>query len=75
MLLSREISIPSLKVLRSPSLPCFASTGWVTPALTGSTTIPAQQPVKDRTHSCAATPKAGLYTICKPLRSCISKEV
>ena len=31
MLLSREISIPSRKVLKSPPLHRFASTGWLTP--------------------------------------------
>ena len=54
MLLSRECFIPSRKVLRSPSLCCFASTGCLTQALTGSKTILARELVNNGTHSCSA---------------------
>ena len=43
MLLSREISIPSRKVLKSPSLYRFASTGFLTTGLTGSNAILARE--------------------------------
>ena len=75
MLLSREISIPSLKVLKSHSLHRFASTGGLTPGPTGSNAIPAQEQVKGRSHFGSATPKAAWYTIREPLGNCISKEV
>ena len=62
MLFSREISIPSRKVLKSPSLHRFASTGCLTLGLTGSKAILAREPVNSRTHSCAATPKGSLVS-------------
>ena len=60
MLRSREISIPSRKVLKSRCLHRFASTGYLTPELTGSKAIPARELEKGRTHSCSATPKGSL---------------
>ena len=57
MLLSREISIPSSKVLKSHSFHRFASTGCLTPGLTDSKAILARELVKGRIHSCSAPPK------------------
>jgi hypothetical protein len=62
VLLSREISIPSRKVLKSPSLHRFASTRCLLPGLTGSKAILVRELVKGRTHSCSATPKASLVS-------------
>ena len=75
MLLSREISIPSRKVLKSLSLHRFASTGCRTPGLTGAKAIPARERVKGRTHSRSATLKGSLCPMRDPLGNCISKEV
>ena len=62
MLFSREISIPSRKVLKSPSLHCSASTGCLTQGLTGSKAIPARELVKGRTHSSYARQKGSLVS-------------
>ena len=51
MLLSREVSIPSRKVLKSSSLHCFASTGCLTQGLPVQRTILARGLVKDRAHT------------------------
>ncbi len=61
MLPSRECSIRLPKVLRSPSLRCFASTGCVTPALTGPKTILARELVNTRTHSGSAAKRQPVY--------------
>jgi hypothetical protein len=63
VLLSREIAIPSRKVLKSPSPPRFASTGWLTPGLTASKAILARELVKGRTHSCSGRQTAAWYPI------------
>jgi hypothetical protein len=55
--LRSPISIPSGKVLQSPSLHRYASTGCPSPGLTGSKAILARALVKIRTHSCSVTPK------------------
>ena len=62
MLLNRECSIPSRKVLKSPSLYRFASTGCLTPGITSSKAILVRELVKGRTHSYSATPKGGLVS-------------
>jgi hypothetical protein len=49
--LSREISIPSRRVLKLLSFHRSASTGCLTPGFTGSKAIPARELVKGRTHS------------------------
>ena len=61
MLRSRECSIPLRKVLRSPSLHCFASTGCGTPALTGPKTILARELVNTRTNSGSAANRQPVY--------------
>ncbi len=61
MLLSREISIPSRKVLKSPSLHRFASSGCLPPRLTGSNAILVRELVKGRTHRRSA-PKGSLVS-------------
>jgi hypothetical protein len=55
--LRSPIFIPSGKVLQSPSLHCYASSGCLTPGLTGSKAILARALVKSRTRSCSVTPK------------------
>jgi hypothetical protein len=50
VLLSREISTPSRKVLKSPFLHRFASTGFLTPRTTISNAILARELVKGRTQ-------------------------
>lgn len=50
MLLSREVSIPSGKVLKSLSFHRFASTDCLTPRLTGSKAMLAREHVKGRAH-------------------------
>jgi hypothetical protein len=62
VLLSRKISIPSGKVLKSLSFHRFASTGCLTPGLTGSKAMLAREPVKSRAHSCSATPEGSLVS-------------
>ncbi len=72
MLFSREISIPSRKVLKSHFLHRFASTGW----LTASKAILARGLVKSRTLSCAAIPKRqSSIPMRELLGNCISKGV
>jgi len=77
VLLSREISIPSRKVLQSPPLHRFAPTGWLTPGLAGSKAILARELLKGGgTQSCSATSEGNLvYEFGEPLGDCISKEV
>jgi hypothetical protein len=62
VLLSREISIPSRKVLKSPLLHRFAFTGWLAPGLTGSEAILARELLKCGTQSCSATSKGSLVS-------------
>ena len=56
-MLRSPIFIPSGKVLQSPSLHRYASTGCLTPGLTGAKAILVRALVKSRTHSCSVTPK------------------
>lgn len=62
MVLSREISSPSRKVLKSPFLHRSASTGCLTPGLTGSKAIPARELVKGRPHSVPPRQKGSLVS-------------
>jgi hypothetical protein len=59
VLLSREISIPSRRVLKSTSLHRFASIGCVTPRLTASNRVLARALV---TRSCSAMPRGSLMS-------------
>ena len=56
-MLRSPISIPSGKVLQSPSLHRFASTGCLTPRLAGSKKILIRELAKSRAHSCSVVPK------------------
>jgi len=62
VLLSRQISIPSRKVLKSVSLYRFASSCCLIPRLTGSKAILARELVKGRTRPCSTTPKGRLVS-------------
>jgi hypothetical protein len=62
VLSSREISIPSRKVLKSPSLHRFASIGCLPPGLTGANAILVRELVNGGAHSCSATPKGSLVS-------------
>jgi hypothetical protein len=46
VLLSRDISIPSRKVLKSPPLHRLAPSGWLTPELAGSKATLARELLK-----------------------------
>ena len=58
MLLTREISIPSRKVLKSHSFHGFASTGLLIPERTGSNAIFGRELVKGWTHPVPRRQKA-----------------
>ena len=57
MLLTREISIPSRKVLRSPSLHRVASTDFLIPGRTGSKRDFWSRAREGADTPCSATPK------------------
>jgi hypothetical protein len=62
VLLSREISIPSRRVLKSTSLHSFAPSGCLTPRLTASNVVLARELVVSRTRSCSAMPRGSLMS-------------
>jgi hypothetical protein len=57
VLLSRELSIPSRKVLKLSPLHRFTPTGFLIPEYAGSKAILARELVKGRTHPYSATPR------------------
>jgi hypothetical protein len=75
VLLNREISIPSLKVLKSPALHRFAFTGWLIPGLTGSKPILARELLNGGTTPVLDVKRQSGIRSGERLGNCIGKEV